>query len=136
MRVTPILINGCIFYFPKLNSRYNVKRYLTIFEKKQTIIMSNIMTPEEIDRLLRDRTIDKAIAEEAKDEWLELSTEKQLTILDKINEPIITERKIQEKILRNLEKMEIANKSIKRNVQYFLWVSIISIISTIIVLLF
>jgi hypothetical protein len=96
--------------------------------------MSDIITPKETDRLLRDRTIDKKIAEEYKDEWLELSTEKQLSILDKINEPIITERKIQEKILRNLEKMEITNKSIKRNVQYFFWVSIISIISTIIVL--
>ena len=83
-----------------------------------------------IDRLLREGIIDKKTAEEYKDEFLELSTEKQ----DKINEPIITERKIQEKILRNLEKMEITNKSIKRNVQYFFWVSIISIISTIIVL--
>jgi|SaaInlStandDraft_1057018.scaffolds.fasta_scaffold58229_1 hypothetical protein len=90
--------------------------------------MSDIITPKEIDRLLRDRTIDKKIAEEYKDEWLELSTEKQLSILDKINEPIITERKIQEKILRNLEKMEISNKSIKRNVQFFFWVFMISII--------
>ena len=98
--------------------------------------MSNIKTPEEIDRLLGERRIDKKIAEEYKDEWLELSTEKQLSILDKINEPIITERKIQEKILRNLEKMEIANKSIKRNVQFFFWIFMISticyIISTII----
>ena len=69
--------------------------------------MSDIITPKETDRLLRDRTIDKKIAEEYKDEWLELSTEKQLSILDKINEPIITERKIQEKILRNLEIIEI-----------------------------
>jgi hypothetical protein len=98
--------------------------------------MSDIITPKEIDRLLRDRTIDKKIAEEYKDEWLELSTEKQLSILDKINEPIITERKIQEKILRNLEKVEISNKSIKRNVQFFFWIFMISticyIISTII----
>ena len=63
--------------------------------------MSNIKTPEEIDRLLRERRIDKKIAEEYKDEWLELSTEKQLTILDKINEPIITERKNTRK---NIEK--------------------------------
>ena len=90
--------------------------------------MSNIKTPEEIDRLLKDRRIDKKIAEEYKDEWLELSTEKQLSILDKINEPIITERKIQEKILRNLEKMEISNKSIKRNVQFFFWIFKISTI--------
>ncbi len=95
--------------------------------------MSNIKTPEEIDRLLRERTIDKKIAEEYKDEWLELSTEKQLSILDKINEPIITERKIQEKILRNLEKMEISNKSIKRNVQFFFWVFMISTIFYIII---
>ena len=98
--------------------------------------MSDIITPKETDRLLRDRTIDKKIAEEYKDEWLELSTEKQLSILDKINEPIITERKIQEKILRNLEKVEISNKSIKRNVQFFFWIFMISticyIISTII----
>ena len=33
--------------------------------------MSNIKTPEEIDRLLRERRIDKKKAEEYKDEWLE-----------------------------------------------------------------
>ena len=98
--------------------------------------MSDIITPKETDRLLRDRTIDKKIAEEYKDEWLELSTEKQLSILDKINEPIITERKIQEKILRNLEKMEIANKSIKRNVQFFFWMVLTPAILYILYLVF
>ncbi len=90
--------------------------------------MQNIKHPREIESLLRDKNLTTKAAENFRDNWARLSLDEQLSYSKNFNHPIITDREIQENILRNLQKIEASNRVIKKNWQFFFWVGLIPVI--------
>lgn len=98
--------------------------------------MDNIKHPREIDFELRDGTITTKTAERFRDSWANLSEDQQVSYSKNFNQPKITDREIQENILRTLQKIDASNLSIKKNWQFFFWMGIIPAIVFIAYLLF
>jgi len=101
--------------------------------------MSDIRTPQEIGRLYKDGQITLNQSEKLRDLWSDLSEKEKNSIIKQTNgsnavRPEMTDREIQEKILRSLQNIRISNNSIKGWLTFFGVLQIIGIIGLIIFL--